>query len=43
MQALFLWVTLMLTCGYTFGTVKIWFLESKIRKITSEIAESVAK
>ena len=43
MHALYLWVTLMLTCGYPFETVKIRFLESKMRKIASQIAESVAK
>ena len=31
------------THGYQFGTVKIGFLEIKIRKITSHTAASVAK
>ena len=32
-----------ITYGCPFGTVKIGFLESKIRKITSDIAENIVK
>ena len=36
-------VCMYVTYGYPSGTVKIGFLESKMRKITSQIAKSVAK